>query len=518
MTRRGGRQGLPIRMGVTKKVLGSSHAHLELINKMMANIRHYYVRTECIGHIAVLAVDDLEKMPLDQLAYNGKKVHTVRQPTLAPTSNYSNGRKLVFTSMLVLSLNTVANQERAENKRQKLVRYPKDLSSLPLSAVQDIATLEDGTRKKIEITCTDRSGIPVVIIKAWSKNSKSEHEPWSQPASALQLDEDLLLLYQQLDQENDRTTKLHQHLFSAVDNRMSVPWLILTSDGASDQSVQNLMTIIPLVELMQMLDLDGLEKWNYCPGHSKYNPAERLNSTVKGEFRGGVLKSGNGQKQAMEEVKNKAAEHLVHTTHAGEPVRAIPHPCVGRNSERDRHKWEVSIEYDDLKKFSEYRSKLGPWFVTPVPEATLEGWRCSEHLDELMFAEMEDRLQWAIDHMEHYNIYGVILRKCAKNDLERCAWCKDHPWRGKDCFTERTTAANAVCPIGNRCAERVCDHQLNKTYMDLLLKMEAITPASGRAPRLCGICRGEGHNKKTCPHREGQDNPRMQGRGGERRR
>ena len=63
-----------------------------------------------------------------------------------------------------------------------------------------------------------------------------------------------------------------------------MPWLIVTSDGASDQSVQNLMTILPLVELMQMLDLDGLEKWNYCPGHSKYNPAERLNSTVKQDF------------------------------------------------------------------------------------------------------------------------------------------------------------------------------------------------------------------------------------------
>jgi len=129
-------------------VLGTPHAHLELINKIMANIRNYYVRPSRLGHVAVFAIDDLEKMPLDQLAYNGKKVQPVTQPTLAPTSNYSNGRKLVFTSMLVLSMDTVANQERVEKKQPKLVRYVKDPSSLPLSAVQDFVASEDGTRKK----------------------------------------------------------------------------------------------------------------------------------------------------------------------------------------------------------------------------------------------------------------------------------------------------------------------------------------------------------------------------------
>ena len=321
-------------------MLGTPHAHLELINKIMANIRHYHGRPSRLGHVAVFAIDDLEKMPLDQLAYNGKKVQPVTQPTLAPTSNYSNGRKLVFTSMLVLSMDTVANQERVEKKRPKLVRYVKDPSSLPLSAVQDFVASEDGTRKRVQIKETDRGGIPVVTIKAWVKNSKGEHEPWSQPASALQLDEDLLLLYQQLDQDKDKTSKLHQHLFSAADRSKPVPWLIVTSDGASDQSMQNLMTIIPLVELMQMLDLDGLEKWNYCPGHSKYNPAERLNSTAKQEFRGGVLKSGNGQKQAMEEVKATAATRLKRTTHGGELIRTIPHHragvAAGRNGDQLR--------------------------------------------------------------------------------------------------------------------------------------------------------------------------------------
>ena len=79
------------------KVLGPPHKHLQVISNIMANTRHYHVRPERTGHVVVLAVDDLEKMPLDQLAYNGKKAPEVENPTLAPTSNYSNGRKLVFT-------------------------------------------------------------------------------------------------------------------------------------------------------------------------------------------------------------------------------------------------------------------------------------------------------------------------------------------------------------------------------------------------------------------------------------
>jgi len=126
----------------------------------MANVRHYYVREEFVGKVAILAIDDLEKMPLDQLAYNGKSVQAVNKPTLAPTSNYGNGRKLVFTSMIVLTLDTIANQQREQKKRPKLTRYVDDPSSLPLAAMKDFVTAEDGVRNTVEITSTDRSGIP----------------------------------------------------------------------------------------------------------------------------------------------------------------------------------------------------------------------------------------------------------------------------------------------------------------------------------------------------------------------
>ena len=61
--------------------------------------------------------------------------------------------------------------------------------------------------------------------------------------------------------------------------------------------------------------------------------------------------------------------------------------------------------------------------------------------------------------MRHYNIYGVVLTKCAENDDDKCAWCKEHPWRGNNWYEERTTAENAVCPVapklkfGQRCTQ-----------------------------------------------------------------
>ncbi len=84
------------------QVLGPQHPHLDMINALHANIRHRFVHPERTGQVAVLAIDDLEKVPLDQVAYNGNKVYAVDNPLLVPTSNYSNGRKLVLTSILVL--------------------------------------------------------------------------------------------------------------------------------------------------------------------------------------------------------------------------------------------------------------------------------------------------------------------------------------------------------------------------------------------------------------------------------
>lgn len=487
------------------QVLGTPHPHLEIINKMMANIRHFYVHPKHVGFVAVLAVDDLEKMPLDQLAYNGKTVHAVDKPMLAPTSNYSNGRKLIFTSILVLALNTVANEERAQGKRKKLTRYVKDAHSLPRTAMENFVAGEGQEKQKVEIAQSDRTGIPIVTIKAWAKNAKGEHEKWSQPSSQVQLVEDLLLVMQNLQQDQHQESKLHELLLHRTDNvsKKAVPWIIVTSDGASDQSVQNLMTIIPLIELLQLLDLDGIEKWNYCPYHSKCNPAEMLNRTIKGRLRGRVITSGEGQAEDMGNVKKKAAEYLKDTKHGGEPIRVLGHPGqvlpARRQDEHNaRRDWEISFDYEELHHFSQERTKIGAWRTTEVSEEKMEKWRTSEDIDDNELAVFEEKLQWAIQHMRHKSLYGVVITKCPENAPERCDWCQEHPWRGRDWYGTRTAAANRYCEF-RACSERFCDHRLNEEYKTLLDDLDSVTPDDGRTVKLCGRCRQPGHTKRTCP-------------------
>jgi hypothetical protein len=64
-------------------------------------------------------------------------VQATENPTLAPTSNYTNGRKLIFTSILVLTLDTIANALREQGKRPKLKRYTNDASSVPVAAAEN---------------------------------------------------------------------------------------------------------------------------------------------------------------------------------------------------------------------------------------------------------------------------------------------------------------------------------------------------------------------------------------------
>jgi hypothetical protein len=476
-----------------------------MINALHANIRHRFVHPERIGQVAVLAIDDLEKMPLDQMAYNGNKVYAVDNPLLVPTSNYSNGRKLVLTSILVLCLDTVANQERVQGKRRKLTRYVKDASSLPRSDMEDFVAGEEGARKEVEIVSTDRGGIPVVTIKAWSKKN-NEHEPWSQPSSAVQLADDLLLLYKQLSEDRNKASKLHRLLFSYNNRNKAVPTLIITSDGASDQSVQNVATIISLAELLRKLDLDILEKWHYCPDHSKFNPAERENGTIKAAFKGGIISSGNGDREAMEDVKRKAAAALKGKTHCGEPIRAIPHHRDGAaEREGDRSVWELSIDAEELRRFAQERTKIGPWKTTNVPPETMAEWEQSEDTEELAFAALEERLRWAKYHMRYHALYGVVLAKCHAERLDKCGFCARYPWRGHDWDAARTTTEALVCKSRPACEGRFCDHRLTASYNALLDQMTAITPADGRTVRLCSVCRQSGHNKTTCPDRRARD-------------
>lgn len=478
----------------------------------MANLRHYYITPEWKGKVAVFAIDDLEKMPLDQMAYNGLKLQGLDSPHLAPTSNYSNGRKLVFTSILLLSLETAANKQREEGKAPKLKRYPNSATSLPLAALQEATAAGGELPKTVDIATTDRSGLPFVVVKAYGKKN-GKHEAWSQPASSLQQVDDLLLLLCQLKKEDDWTTKSHEHLFAKADleaiqrgeevDAHAVPWIILTSDGASDQSVQNLMTVLALWELLVILDLDGIEKWHYCPGHSKEDPAEMLNRTTKTQFRGQLIASTPGDASAsMDAAKETAAKHLRHTTHAGEEIYVAVQPRQGVQQD-DRKEFEASFTYEELKEFSKVRSYWRPWINKDVPDAKVEEWENDEeHPEKSDFARLEKNLRLAKAHRRHHSLYGIVITKCSKEDAPNCSYCKDHPLRGeKNWYEQRRDTANINCSAA-LCQKKPCKHMLNATFLDLLKQLVGITPIDGRTPRHCSGCGQTDHNCRSCPQKD----------------
>lgn len=220
-----------------------------------------------------------------------------------------------------------------------------------------------------------------MTIKAWAKNAKGEHEKWSQPSSQVQLVEDLLLVMQNLQQDQHQESKLHELLLHRTNNvsKKAVPWIIVTSDGASDQSVQNLMTIIPLIELLQLLDRRNREV-ELLPLPLKVQSAEMLNRTIEGRLRGRVTTSGEGKADDMGNGKKKATEYLKDTKHGGEPIRVLGHPGqvlpAGRQDEHDaRRDWEISFDYEELHHFSQERTKIGAWRTTEVSEEKMEKWR-----------------------------------------------------------------------------------------------------------------------------------------------
>ena len=499
MTRRGGRGNVAISAKATKKVLGEKHVDLPMLSALHQNLRSFYLQHEA-GHVALLAYDDLEKMPLDQLAYNGKKVQVVGngEGMLAPSSNYSNGRKLIFTSWLVLTLETKANRDRLQNKRAALRRFNASPDSLPLAVQQALSALGEGGRSlaaipEIEIKITDRSGHAFVVIKGYGKE-KDEQRPWSQPSTALQHSDDLLLVLSKLKSHSPQAA-LRTHLFSREDPDEVVPWLILTSDGASDQSVCFLQNVLPLWELLVLLDLDGIEKIHYCPNHSKMDPAEMVNHTTKQQFRGRYLASGNGTEREMEQAKHAAAEQLADVTHAGEKLHAFVQPCRPPAEQP-----QVPINgYDVLMEYVHERARIMPkgknWMHWDPPADVVAQWTLDE--EKFEFAELEEKTQAMKEHIRYHANYGVIISKCLPGG-DVCDFCQTHSWRGHDWYSHRIAAENRVCPRGG-CQESPCDHKLNQKYSELLQEMEAKTPEDFRTRKRCGICRVEGHDRRTCP-------------------
>ena len=498
MTRPGGRGTIPVRAQATKKVLGEKHPDLEMLNKLHQNMRSYYLQR--VGDVALMAYDDLEKMPLDELAFNGRTVQAIDdRGALAPSYNFGSRRKLIFTSWLVLSLDTVANQERLRGRRPALRRHDTAADSLPLAVQQELASQGIGDDQLIEevgIKITDRSGPAFTVIRAYGKDG-DEHQQWSQPSTSLQHADDLLLVYDRLAKAPDLAPKLRRHLFSQNEPGKAVPWLIQTTDGPSEQTVRYLQNVLPLWELLVLLDLDGIEKVHYCPNHSKTDPAERVNATTKRQFRGRYIESGEGSAADMARAKERAKEHLANATHAGEPLHAFVQPRIAPPDQP-----QIGINsYEELLAFSRERAKRSGdhWYSVDPTEDDIAAWDNDD--DKIGYRELERKVQLLKQHIRYYALYAIVIAKCEGDDLESCNFCSQHPPRGAtNWYSERTKAENAICPAA--CPASPCDHSLNADYAQLLLEMRSRTPDNFRRPIRCGICRQEGHDRRKCAQKK----------------
>jgi hypothetical protein len=85
-----------------------------------------------------------------------------------------------------------------------------------------------------------------------------------------------------------------------------------------------------------------------------------------------------------------------------------------------------------------------------------------------MYAEMVDRLQWTIDHMRHYNIYGVVLPSAPKTTPTIALGARS-------ILGAATTGMRSVPRLRTLCALMALNarrvfaaHDLNKTYLGLL--------------------------------------------------
>ena len=432
---------------------------------------------------------------------------------------------------------------RIEGKARPLLRT--NSKHLPLKVRQGLYLrneLEYIENAEVDIKVTDRTGFGVVMIKKWGKDTQQKknaytenkgHLPWSQPSNGLQHCDDLLFWITQivLEANPPRTrghtrqesappqvepTQLHDIMHHSDNRKGCVPWVTIVSDGGSDETMRNPANLLPLVQLMWDLDLDGVDKFLTCPGHSKMNPDERLNCQVKRPLRSQVIRSGQKSKEDLAKAQKTVLKILDGTTFAQEKIRYFIAPDEGT--------LRFPCNQADLRDYLAERTKIlkdgSNWIRTSLPEGKLKVWEdaykkeCSRQMegeqedeespDDMAesrrlsnFWELEERMLFLQRHLTVINLYMVTISKCDGED-DICDYCQNHPWKGSYSHTSRK---DTICD--QRClGGPLCRHTINKELMESIEYFNLLTPSSLKLPRKCGICRQEGHTRRNCPQKQ----------------
>jgi hypothetical protein len=486
--------------------------------------------------VALIYMDDLEKLHCDRVAWMKKVVTSLLAPHLVPYSDYTPNLDvgIILSSFLVMSEETKLNTMRKEGKVKPLVRTNSKHLPLTVREVQEQQNEAQGKENAtVKMSVTDRTGFGVVVTKKWGKDSQQAkkknaqdkgHLPWSQPSNGLQHCDDLKFWITKIISEANisRTrsqmrqeqaapqaeiTKLHEIMCHKDNKKACVPWLTIVSDGGSDETMRNAENLLPLVQLMWDLDLDGVDKFLTCPGHSKMNPDERLNCQAKRPLRSQVILSGNKTKDDLTKAEETVLKLSEGTTFAQEKVRYFIAPNEGT--------LRFPCNQADLKAYLLERKKHQPDFIRGRLSASISLlWRQSyykavdmeegrpETVEEqnddtklAIFWELEQRMIFLQRHIRVINLYMITIAKCKKDDEDICEWCQEHPRQGTyDHTWRKITECDSKCPGGS-----TCRHAINKDIQEVIQYFNSITPPNLRLPPKCGICRQEGHNRKKCP-------------------
>ncbi len=500
------------------KVAGKSHKDRKYVQLLHQNICDKHVSSpDSIGEVVVMCSDDLEKMPLNQMAYNKKRPVVEGEERTAPTYNFESSHKLTFTTFLLLTLDTQANRERKIGKRTLLKREHTAAELLPLAERQrrNAENAPDAERlTSVRFEETDRSGIPIAVIKSWAKSNKGEHLPYSQPSSSFQHAEDIVQFVHEITRMRGRGRGRVPAKYASAQALLGrdghvTPYFILTTDGPNEQSVRWLQNVLALWCILLALNLDGIEKIHYCPGHSKDNPDEMLNRSVKDNFRGRYIKlADNSGADGMHTVKCAAAKMLATKTHAGESVLPFVSDPEHRWSEQERQQYEFTIDsYESLMEFVQERKKhADSWHTDDPPAEVVRNWATEEEAATHQFAHLEEMVQQVKHHIAFLNIYGIALRKCLPGP-NMCNFCKQHPPRGAYLKNAAREFLTDLCNPTHPCAQP-CTHTLDIQYGEIMSVLNNIAPDL-HVPRRCGCCRALGHDVRKCPLKPISSNKRQ---------